>query len=123
MSGAKYKISITRRKRKCVKLRPPLYPEIFRWLGLGLASVPWYDHPRNENHLVCMVFRIEAFDQGESGGKGWSASVTRSNRKIRIHTTHASMVGLLVIIPTRQYSAHAASHHLGHETREAKFIL
>jgi hypothetical protein len=27
-------ISITRRKRKCVKLRPPLYPEILHGLGL-----------------------------------------------------------------------------------------
>jgi hypothetical protein len=72
---------------------------------------------------VCMVFRIEAFDQGESGGKGWSASVTRSNRKNKVDRAHASMrplFGLLVIIPTRQYSAHIPSHYLGHEDARRK---
>ena len=33
------------------------------------------------------------------------------------------LFGLLVIIHTRQYSAHAACLYFGHETREANFIL
>jgi len=56
-----------------------------------------------------MVFRIEAFHQGEVEVKDGQQRFTRSDRKNRVARAHASMFGLLVMIPMRQYFAHAAS--------------